>query len=67
MFTHVFKSRSKKLQHTCSKRGGAVKGRLNNVKKNCTIGIRRLPKEFKLFQDTIISYDTTISGEIDSY
>ena len=24
-------------------RGGGVKGRLNNVKKNCTIGIGRLP------------------------
>ena len=29
--------------HTCSKRGGGFKGRLNNVKKNCTIGDGWLP------------------------
>ena len=36
---HFFKSRSKNLQHTCSKRGVAVvvKGRLNNVKKNALL------------------------------
>ena len=35
------------MQHTCSKRGreggGGVKGRLNNVQKNCTIGKWWLP------------------------
>ena len=36
-FRTFLKVGQKKLQHTCSKRGG-VKGRLNNVKKNCTIG-----------------------------
>ena len=33
----TFESRSKKLQHTCSKRGGGVKGCLNNVKKTALL------------------------------
>ena len=32
------------LQHTCSKRGGGVKGRLNNVKKNAQLVLDGFPK-----------------------
>ena len=40
---HFFKSRSKKLQHTCSKWGRGVKGRLNNVKKTALLVFEGFP------------------------